>query len=324
MRRAVRRALWIALALPALALLAGYIACRVELAGARRVLDAGSRIAHTACGPIEYAESGAGPAVLVVHGAGGGYTQTSALGDALAQSGLRAIRMSRFGYLRTPLPHDASPEAQADAHACLLDSLGVDRAAIVGASAGAPSAERFCIRHADRCVALVLLVPATYVPGRSIAQTTPPSPWFQFVLEHVLASDFLMWSVTRAAPEMLVETALATPLDVYRSATDAERARVDAMIADIFPVSLRAAGLRNDAAAIAALAPAALERITAPTLAISVEDDLYDTMAGARHVAERVPHARLLSWPTGGHVFVGHDDDVKAAIRTFVTAAYER
>ena len=33
--------------------------------------------------------------------------------------------MSRFGYLRTPLPADASAAAQADAHACLLDSLGI-------------------------------------------------------------------------------------------------------------------------------------------------------------------------------------------------------
>ena len=32
---------------------------------------------------------------------------------------------SRFGYLRTPLPSDASPAAQADAHSCLLDALGL-------------------------------------------------------------------------------------------------------------------------------------------------------------------------------------------------------
>jgi pimeloyl-ACP methyl ester carboxylesterase len=51
--------------------------------------------------------------------------------------------MSRFGYLRTPLPADASAAAQADAHACLLDALGIRRAAIVGASAGAPSAMQF-------------------------------------------------------------------------------------------------------------------------------------------------------------------------------------
>jgi hypothetical protein len=45
--------------------------------------------------------------------------------------------MSRFGYLRTPLPKDAAPAAQADAHACLLDALHLSRVPILGISAGA-------------------------------------------------------------------------------------------------------------------------------------------------------------------------------------------
>jgi hypothetical protein len=39
-----------------------------------------------------------------------------------------------------PLPPDASPAAQADAYACLLDARRIERAAVIGASAGAPSA----------------------------------------------------------------------------------------------------------------------------------------------------------------------------------------
>ena len=46
------------------------------------------------------------------------------------------IAMSRFGYLRTPMPADASPEAQADAHVCLLDALGIGKTAAMGGSAG--------------------------------------------------------------------------------------------------------------------------------------------------------------------------------------------
>jgi hypothetical protein len=38
--------------------------------------------------------------------------------------------MSRFGYLRTPLPSDPSAAAQADAHACPLDALGIRHAAL--------------------------------------------------------------------------------------------------------------------------------------------------------------------------------------------------
>jgi len=51
---------------------------------------------------------------------------------------VRVIAMSRFGYLRTPRPADASPEAQADAHICLLDALGITKAVVMGVSAGGP------------------------------------------------------------------------------------------------------------------------------------------------------------------------------------------
>jgi pimeloyl-ACP methyl ester carboxylesterase len=57
------------------------------------------------------------------------------------------IAMSRFGHLRTPMPADASALAQAEAHVCLLDALGIPRAAVMGGSAGAPSALQMAIRH---------------------------------------------------------------------------------------------------------------------------------------------------------------------------------
>lgn len=311
-----------ALLIPGLAavLLAGwaYVQYRSDLVTARQALAAGSRIADTACGPIEYATTGAGPAVLVIHGAGGGYSQARGFSEALAAAGYRAIAMSRFGYLRTPLPPDASPAAQADAHACLLDALGIPRAAALGASAGAPSAIQFCVRHAARCTALMLLVPALPVPGRDVAQTTPPSAFWQFVFDHVLRSDFVIWAVTRLWPEMLVETVLATPVDRFHAADVAEQQRALGLIRDIFPVSLKADGLKNDAL-VTTVAPASgLERITAPTLAVSASDDLYGTAGGARYAAEQISGARLILFPTGGHAWLGHDAEVRELLVAFL------
>ena len=58
---------------------------------------------------------------------------------------------------------------QADAYAQLLDHLGIDKVVVVSISAGAWSALQFAIRHPERCLALVLLVPADYLPtGTSI------------------------------------------------------------------------------------------------------------------------------------------------------------
>ena len=295
-----------------------YVQYRSDLSTARRELLAGSQIASTACGPIEYAVAGSGPAVLVIHGAGGGYSQASEFSQSLAAAGFKAIAMSRFGYLRTPLPAHASPAAQADAHACLLDALGIRTAAAFGVSAGAPSALQYCLRHQARCIALVLLVPAISVPGRDVGETTPPSPFWQFVFDYVLRSDFVIWGVTRLWPEMLVETVLATPLDQFRNADPAERQRGLRLIRDIFPVSLKADGLRNDALVTTPSPARHLERITAPTLAISAKDDLYGTYVGAKYAAEQIPGARLVSYPTGGHSWLGHDAEVREALVSFL------
>lgn len=95
----------------------------------------GSVMITTRCGPIEYQEAAAGTPLLMVHGSGGGHDQGMAFAGNLAQQGVRVIAMSRFGYLRTPMPADESPAAQADAHVCLLNALGIARAAVMTALA---------------------------------------------------------------------------------------------------------------------------------------------------------------------------------------------
>jgi pimeloyl-ACP methyl ester carboxylesterase len=110
----------------------------------------GGVLLPTRCGPIEYQEAGTGVPLLVVHDSGGGHDQGMAFAGTLGRHGVRVIAMSRFGYLGTPMPADASAAAQADAHVCLLDALGIPRAAVMGGSAGAPSALQMAIRHPDR------------------------------------------------------------------------------------------------------------------------------------------------------------------------------
>ena len=50
--------------------------------------------------------------------------------------------------------------------ACVMLAIDLPDAAILGASAGAPSSLQFALRHRDRCNALVLVVPAAFVPRR--------------------------------------------------------------------------------------------------------------------------------------------------------------
>jgi pimeloyl-ACP methyl ester carboxylesterase len=292
-----------------------------DLAAARARIATGSELAQTACGPIEFAQRGSGPAVLVVHGAGGGFDQGMDFGGQLADAGFRVIAMSRFGYLRTPLPADASDATQADAHACLMDALGIERAAIIGASAGAPSSLQFAIRHPRRCSALGLLVPAAYVPKPGDAQPLDPPAATQWVFDTALRSDFLFWAAIRVARDTLTTAVLATPLEVVENAAPQEKARVAAMLHQILPVSPRRLGLLNDAAVTSTLRRAPLERVEAPTLVVALDDDLFGTMPGARYTAERIPGARLVTFPHGGHVWVGRDAEVRQLLREHLQSA---
>lgn len=287
-----------------------------DLARARARIAGRSGIAPSRHGDVEYAVAGDGPPVLMIHGTGGGFDQGLAFAERLVTAGWRVVAPSRFGYLRSAFPADPSSAAQADALADLLDALGLDRVAVIGGSAGALSALAFAIRHPHRCRALVPLVPATHVPGRP--PPPPPSPLAAAILEHGLRSDFLFWTGLVAAERAMIATLLATDPALVDAASPEERARIQQILWDILPVSARARGLANDARLTADPAPVALETIRAPTLAISLEDDRFGTHAAARHIAASVPGARLLSWPSGGHVWVGHDRALFDAIDAFL------
>lgn len=291
---------------------------RSDMDADRERLAAGSQIAETRCGPIEYAVAGEGPPVLVAHGAGGGYDQGLIIGAPLIKAGFRVIAVSRFGYLRTPLPKDASPAAQADAHACLLDALGIPRTVILGASAGAPSAMQFAIRHPERCKALVLLVPATFMPQPGGAVSAQPPAGLVFLISTLLRSDFMFWlapHISRAAVERAI---MGTPPAVVEQASPAEQARMRQMIGQILPVSSRRFGLLNDGTVVSTLPRYDLERIGAPTLVIDAADDLYGFYAGAQYTAAHIPGARFVGYPTGGHMLIGREDEVEAEISAFL------
>ena len=90
-----------------------------ELSKASIALEDGSKIAATEAGEIEFASEGFGEPVLSIHGAGGGYDQGMLVAHDVFGNGYQLIAPSRFGYLRTPVPDDPSPAAQADARESL-------------------------------------------------------------------------------------------------------------------------------------------------------------------------------------------------------------
>jgi len=305
----------VVLGLPAAALagliLFTYFSYRDDMIAAEARVSIGSQIVDTPCGPIEYALIGKGTPVLLAHGAGGGFDQGLEFGRPLAERGFTVIAMSRFGYLRTPMPADASPAAQAAAHACLLDALKLPRAAILGGSAGAPSAIEFCLRHAKRCSAMALLVPAFFPPGAPPAR---PS----FMSDAILGSDFFFWVNMKLARDTVLERLFATPARDFHNAPREEQERVLRIMRGALPLSRRRKGLWNDLAIVASSPRYELERISSPTLVIGIEDDLFGIYRSSRSAAERIPGARFASFPTGGHLWVGRQDEVVSELTGFL------
>ena len=285
-----------------------------DMRRARAHAAQGSVLIATRCGAIEYQEAGTGVPLLAVHGSGGGHDQGMAFASALARQGIRVIAMSRFGYLRTPMPADASAAAQADAHVCLLDALGIRQAAVMGGSAGGPSALQLAIRHPERVSALILLVPLAYKPPTQ-ADSVPPMPaWVERTMMRLIGSDFLFWAALHVARDQVIKLVLATPPGLLTTASPSERARVNAMLENILPVSARAEGLISDSAVGKHMTPSPLATVRAPTLIISARDDRYGTYAGAQYTASQIAGARFIGFDEGGHTWVGHNDEVMAAI----------
>jgi 2-hydroxy-6-oxonona-2,4-dienedioate hydrolase len=231
------------------------------------------------------------------------------------------IAPSRFGYLGTPLPADASAAAQADAHACLLDALNIPRAAVLGVSAGGPSTLQFALRYPDRTAAMVLLVPGVYAPRSDEARPARMSRTMAFMFDTTLRSDFIFWAGSKLARKTFIRSVLGTPTEVATRAPPDEQARLKVVLEHILPVRPRRLGLLNDAAVVSSQPRYDLEKITAPTLAISTADDLYGTFEAARYTAEHVPNAHFIGYPSGGHMLVGHNLEAAAAVHAFLKTA---
>ena len=114
----------------------------------------------------------------------------------------RVIAPSRFGYLGSSMPPNATPAAQADAFAALLDALGIDRIDVIGESAGATSALQLALRHPERVKHLAVLV--GNLPGSPTAIVQPS-------LAKRVNRQFLLWALRTFAPSTMARLVAAVP-----------------------------------------------------------------------------------------------------------------
>lgn len=126
---------------------------------------------------LEVEESGRGEPVLLIHGALVADALAPLLREAALTDRYRLIGYRRRGHGRSdPLTSAFSLEQQAQDAAALLHALGVDRAHVVGHSAGGAIALQLALDDPHRVHSLVLLEPAVFPPAglAAISETAAP------------------------------------------------------------------------------------------------------------------------------------------------------
>jgi pimeloyl-ACP methyl ester carboxylesterase len=278
---------------------------------ARARLDAVvRRTVSTRWGAVEYAELGSGDPVFVVHG-----IFDNCVGAILSVrdlSGQRLIAPSRFGYLGSNLPLDATPAHQADAFVALLDALGIDRIDVIGVSAGATSALQLALRHPERVKHLAVLV--GNLPGSPTAVVQPSSA-------KLFNRQLPLWVLRTLAPSTMVRLVAGLPKGFAMSREDIRL--VTEFIDSLFPVSHD--GVDFDAfVSNADVNDYTLEAITVPTVIIHTKDDQMASHEASQRAAGRIPSARFVSLESGGHLMLGQTKRIRDELAGFFAEPRDR
>jgi pimeloyl-ACP methyl ester carboxylesterase len=286
-----------------------YADYHMEIQQARLRITTGGSVIRTSLGPVEYAAAGSGDPVIVIHGAGGGYDQGLLVSEAWLGHGYRRIAVSRFGYLNSTLPANASYALQADIIVELMDSLRIPEAVIMGLSAGGPSSILLASRHPQRCRALILV--------SAISREISELSWYHNIaLDLVFDSDLLYWVLINYLPSSFY-TAFGIPPDVQANLTPAQHDSISYFLHSILPISMRKPGTAYDRIVRELDLP--VDSIRSSILVIHARDDNIVPFSNAEHVTEEIPEAVLLAVPTGGHLLIGHYGQIRRTIEDFLT-----
>ncbi len=264
---------------------------RADMSAAYQRVASGGKVIDTACGPIQYAEFGQGPPMLIVHGAGGGYDQGEYFAKLIGGN-YRWIAPSRFGFLGTPVPNGADSSLQAAAYACLLDALGIDRVGVVGVSMGGPSSLLFAAHYPQRTKLLVMISAASHA--------IPPRPAVLATIFNVFLNDFVFRSMVNLSPQGLL-AALGVPMDVQKQLSPGETAQLDAFLQSIEPMGARRDG-QNLEQHMSEYDAQQVRDIRAPTLVMHARDDTLVSFEQGEFTARNIPGAQFIPMERGGHL----------------------
>jgi pimeloyl-ACP methyl ester carboxylesterase len=269
-----------------------------------------SQVVATRYGVTEYAVQGKGSAILVSHGSFGGFDLGLMSVHFLKDIRARFIVPSRFGYLRTPLRTDSTPNAQAHAFVALLDHLGIEQVWMLGLSAGGMSALEFALQFPQRCLGLIMISAVSTRPLKALP--------VRFMVEHVLTNEFLGWMLATYLPQLVAQS---TGDNFAQVTGDPNLKKTFLNLAWPPFAKQRRVGMLNDLHQADHLPDYPFEKIQIPLLSIHSTADPFVPYDTAKNLADSVRGAQLLSLQKGGHLsFLAHHEQTRTAVINFIDA----
>jgi pimeloyl-ACP methyl ester carboxylesterase len=247
---------------------------------------------------VHYKTSGSGkPVYLLLHGFLANTYTWHRVFNELAQNG-RVIAFDRpaFGLSGRPLEWSGqnpySMPAQVKLAVALLDYLGVDKAVLVGNSAGGTVAAEIALAHPERVQALVLVDAAIYTGGgapdwiKPLLATPQARRIGLFVLRRLTSGD-------RASN--LIDLAWHDPSSVTMETLQGYRTtfQVDNWDKALWEFTLASHETRLDKR---------ITQVQAPVLVLTGDDDRIVPTEESIRLAGEIPSAELAVLPNCGHV----------------------
>ena len=277
---------------------------------AKERIKSESRHLETKFGVMEYAISGQGKPVLLIHGAGGGFDQGLWLGRICLEGDYQLIAPSKFGYLNSHAPEEYSAKLQAEQYRILLDYLGIEKVSVIGVSAGGPSSMQFANDFPERVEKLILLSAVSMPP-----HPDDKDPFFVKIIQTIQKSDFAYWFFTKAFKSPILSL-IGIPANDYKKFSPEQKELATELLNMMHPMSVRHEGTIKDGLIIKDFNLP--ESISAPTLIIHSKNDGLVSYNHAEYAYQRIEGSKLILYENGGHGAISELEDARNHINRFL------
>lgn len=263
------------------------------------------RHARTHAGQIAFFDEGQGPPVVLVHGLGGDCTHFEHLAPLLADR-FRLVGLDLPGSGLSPRPRGRLLHEQARAVLALLDHLRIERAALVGHSAGGLVCTRAAVAEPGRVERLVLMSSAgfrgypTWMRWLARASLRPPLLRTILPFGAVPLLDLVFHGRNEFTRKFVRDSVDQHRDHLPNMAETFHRLLPDLMVAGVV---------------------AAAERLLAPVMVIWGESDRLVPPRGVRRVLAAQPSWRLEMLAECGHMpHIERPHETAAALLDFLDA----